>query len=73
MANKLIAQGMKKKGYNEETLAKKVGVKKNIIIDWVNDYKTPSPNEQARLCKVLDIPICKLTEYYANTYGYTLN
>lgn len=65
MANKLIVTGMKKQGMDEETLAKRVGVKKSKIVEWINDIEIPNPNYQAKICKVLDIPICRMSDYYA--------
>lgn len=64
MANKLIVTGMKKFGYDEEALAKRIGVKKAKVVDWINDIEIPTANYQAKLCKVLDIPICRLADYY---------
>lgn len=45
MANMIISKAMAKKGFNEETLAKKVGVKRAKVVDWINDYEIPSANE----------------------------
>lgn len=60
----IIKRAMQKKNMTEEQLANKIGVKKKTVSNWANDIEIPSATYQAKLSKVLDIPLYKLADYY---------
>ena len=60
-----LAIAMRIKGYNQTSLAKKMGVFPGKICEYVNGKRFPKPERMQELCKILDItydPIINLNK-----------
>ncbi|CAL9962506.1 transcriptional regulator [Vibrio phage 219E48-1] len=59
MLSTSIRMGMAKIQVNTLELSKEVGVSRQTVSSWVNGKSTPTPEMQAKLCKLFDVPLSK--------------
>jgi len=72
--DKIIKEKMDKLGYNQEDLAREIGITKEWVYDLINypdEYETTLSKEQAiRLCKLLNIDISSMPKLMAENPDY---
>lgn len=61
--SKLLGK-MKECGFTQEQLAKAIGINKGTLSTKLNNKFSFSQNEILDICKVLNIPVCEIGEFF---------
>lgn len=61
--SKLLGR-MKECGFTQKQLAKAVGISKTTLSAKLNNHFSFSQEEILAICKVLNIPICEISDYF---------